>query len=98
MSALGHKATSARLFDHLVGASNQRCRKFEAKRLGGLKVDNEFKLGRLFDGNIARLYLVQNFVGQVGGAAELIGKVGAPDRQRPSRKKSSGGDARPVCF
>ena len=42
------KADIARLFDHLVGTREQRGRNREAERLGGLKVDHEFKSGWLF--------------------------------------------------
>ena len=37
------------LFDHLVGAREQRRRNFEAERPGGPKIDEEFELGRLFN-------------------------------------------------
>jgi len=37
----------ATLFDHLVGAIENGQRNLQAKRLGGLEIDHEFKLGGL---------------------------------------------------
>ncbi len=41
--------------DHLVGLGEQRGRHGEAKRLGGLAVDDQFELGRLLDGEVGGL-------------------------------------------
>ena len=40
---------SQRLFDHLVGAGEERGCYGEAERLGGFEVDQKLKLGRLLD-------------------------------------------------
>jgi hypothetical protein len=39
------------LFDHLVGEREQRRRHLEAKRLGGLEVDDELEFRRLQNGS-----------------------------------------------
>src|SRR5438552_15317610 len=41
------------LFDHLVGAGEQYRWEYQAKRLGGFKVDNEFKFVGMFVRKIA---------------------------------------------
>ena len=42
------------LFDHLVGAGEQRWRNSEAERFGGLRVDHEFDLDRLHHWQVGR--------------------------------------------
>ena len=49
MSALGQKRTLRHSFDHLVGALLKMKRYVESESLGGLDIDNQLKLGRLFD-------------------------------------------------
>ena len=55
MSAECQKRTSHFLFNHLVGAGEQRGRHGEAKRLGGLEVDYNLELGRRLDREVGRL-------------------------------------------
>jgi hypothetical protein len=52
--------TTASLLDHLVGAREQRRRKFEAERLGGFKVYNQFELSGLFERQVRRACAAQN--------------------------------------
>ena len=48
------------LLDHLVGAREHRCGNVDADRLGSLDVDNELKLGALWDGQIAGFLAFEN--------------------------------------
>jgi hypothetical protein len=57
---------TALLFDHLVGAREQRRWHVEAKRLGGGQIDDEIELGRLLDRYVGRLRAAQNLVDIVG--------------------------------
>jgi hypothetical protein len=44
------------LFDHLVGAYEERFGYLQPYRFGGLQVNDEIEFGRLFDGDISRLH------------------------------------------
>jgi len=48
------------LFDHLVGAKQDRGRHFNAERLRGLEVDYQLHLCRLLDRQIGGLFAVEN--------------------------------------
>jgi hypothetical protein len=49
-------APHARLFDHLVGAGEQRWRNIYPQRLGRLQIDQELEFGRLVDRDVARFW------------------------------------------
>src|SRR6266566_6523488 len=68
----------------LIGSYEERLRDREPKRLGGLEVDHQLKLGGLFDRQIARLCSFQNLVHEICSAPESIGE------RRTVRKKATG--------
>src|ERR1700682_2335155 len=63
ISALCHDQTSRALFDHLVGAAEQREWDCEAERLGGLEVYEQLNFRRLRDRQVGRLHASENFPG-----------------------------------
>src|SRR5271168_431327 len=63
------------LFNHPVGAEQQRLRHLEAECLRSLEIDNQLELGRLLDGKIGRLCASQYFISVGYRATEIIGKV-----------------------
>jgi hypothetical protein len=75
MSALCQKQTSGCLFDHLVGAREQRWRHGEAERLGGGQVDDEIEFGRLLNRKIGRVGTFENLVNVAGGSASQVNHI-----------------------
>ena len=67
------------LFDHLVGAVEQRPRNSDPERRGGVEVDNQLELDRGLDGKLARLLALKDAIG-IGCRApiriELVNSVG----------------------
>src|SRR5262245_11648207 len=55
-----HFAPPFTLFDHLVGASEQRRRHLDAERLGGFEIDDQLELGGLQDGQVGWLFALEN--------------------------------------
>jgi hypothetical protein len=67
------------LFDHLVGASEQRWRHVEPERPGGLEVDDEFVLGRRLHRQVGRLLAPKDAIDvtcREPGLLDLINAVG----------------------
>ena len=55
------------LFDHLVGARQQHRRHGEAEHPGGLGVDDQLELARLYDRKVGGSSAVLSFVRSTGG-------------------------------
>ena len=64
-----------RLFNHRIGASEQRWWHRQAERLGGHQVDDQIELGRLLDWNVGRLCPAENPVDIVGGTPMQVWEV-----------------------
>src|SRR5215469_1648504 len=71
-----HKANSVRwLFNHLVGASEERLGDRNAKGVGGLEVDDQLELRRLLDGKVGRLGALKDLVDITSGATERAAQI-----------------------
>src|SRR5262245_18325358 len=79
-----HRSKKAPLFDHLVGAGEQRWWYFKAEYLGGGEVNDEIELGRLLDRDVGRCRPTQHRVDIVTRAAKKTRKIWSI-RHQPSR-------------
>jgi len=59
------------LFDHLVGATEQREREGDAKRPGGLEINDQLDLGGLLDRQLSRLLAIENAASIYGSDSAL---------------------------
>jgi hypothetical protein len=55
-------ATNTLSLDHLVGAKQERLWDCEAKRFGGLEVDDQRKLGRLLNWKVCGLFAAEDTI------------------------------------
>ena len=69
LAAVSNRSKADNLFDHLVGAADQRQRNGKAEGLGSLQVDDQLDFGGLLDRQIGRLLALENLGGVATGQA-----------------------------
>src|SRR5437762_3273429 len=75
----------SQLLDHLVGAGDQHGRHLEAKRLGGLEIDDELEAGGLLDRQLRRIGALDDLVDVDAHCREQAQCVTrAPNTAKPS--------------
>jgi hypothetical protein len=70
--------SNAALFDHLVGAGEQRVRHGEAERFGGLEVDDQLVFGRGLHRELSRL--LRNAHSDIPAVVETMRQYWMPTR------------------
>jgi len=66
------------LFDHPIGYREQAGRERDTERLGGVEIDDKFKLGRLHDRQVRRLSVFEDATGVDAELTIRARNVGSP--------------------
>jgi hypothetical protein len=74
-------AANRSLFDNLVGGREQRRRHGKAEHPGGLMIDDQLELARLYDRQIGRLHALEDAAGIDPELAKRIRNVGSVAHQ-----------------
>jgi hypothetical protein len=93
MSAKGQKQTS-RLFDHIVGASEERWLYGETDCFCGLQVDYELKFGGLLHWNVCGLGSLQNSVSDFGRPRKQLREIWSIRHKAPGQGPISSAEYR----
>src|SRR5215467_6714183 len=79
----------APLFDYLIRPSQQRGRDRQAKRLGGLEVDDQLELRRLLYWYVSRFGPLQNLVDEDSATSPAVQKIRGIGHEAPSLDKDT---------
>jgi hypothetical protein len=80
---LTHAPQQKALFDHLVGADEQRHGNHQAAVPGSLIIDDEFEFRRLIVGNITRLLALEDLVHGTSDLVKKLHKINAKTASAP---------------
>jgi hypothetical protein len=86
--------------NHFIDSSEKAGRDDNARRLGGLKIDNELKLGRQRDGHIDRLFTLEDAASvnaYLAISILLMSTGGGDSRGRRRLMRSYGRELREKC-
>src|SRR6266550_9648217 len=75
------KSGLTRLFDYLICSSAYRLCDCQAKRLGGLQIDDQLKSGGLINWNVARFCPVEDLVHVIGETLGEFAEIGRISHQ-----------------
>src|SRR5262249_11219454 len=89
-----HRSKPRSLFDHLVGARQQRRRNGEVKHPGGLGIDHQLELARLHDRQVGGLGALEDTAGVNSELPKRIDNVGSVAHQPTDFSKIAVGKCR----
>src|SRR4029453_2710624 len=83
MSPTGHKQTWQALFDHLVGAGEQRGWHGKIERFSSLQIYYELEFRRPFNRDLRDIVASKYSVSQLNGARKIVLLTGPVTHQKP---------------